>query len=87
MLAVSGYGAWSYIQGLPSEEVIILVADFDGEGGEEFTSTILDRLADATEDDDVKIVSLRQVVIPQMGSDEARKIARKQKAAVMIWGH
>ena len=89
LLSLGGYGAWRHVQNLPNDDVVILVADFSGPDTQNnrVTETILRQLRDATEDyDDVEVVALSQAVSEQAGSDQARKLAEKKKADIMIWG-
>ena len=78
-----------HVQSLPNDDVIILVADFDGPDGQNnrVTETILRQLRDATDDyDDVEVIALGQAVTEQAGSNQARRLAEKKKADIMIWG-
>ena len=86
---MGSYGAWRHVQNLPNDDVVILVADFGGPDmqNNRVTETILRQLRDATEDyDDVEVVALGQAVSEQAGSDQARKLAEKKKADIIIWG-
>lgn len=89
LLTISSWGAWVHMKSLPSDNVVILIAEFDGPNSQNnrVTETILSQLRDVSDKyDEVKIVALGQTVTEQMGSEEARKIAEKKKADIMIWG-
>ncbi len=89
-LLVAGGGlGWRHVQSLPSDEVVILVADFDGPDTQNnrITETILQRLRQKTQDyEDVTVEALEETVTEQAGSEAARAIAKKRKATIMIWG-
>ena len=89
LLTIGGWGAWVHVQHLPNNNMVILIAQFDGPGGQSnrVTETILRQLREATENyEDVEIIALGQAVTEQAGSAEARRIAEKKKADIMIWG-
>lgn len=82
LLSIGSYGTWVHVQNLPDDDVVILVADFDGPNmqNNRVTETIISQLRNATDDyDRVKIVALGQAVTEQAGSKEARKIAKKRR--------
>ncbi|MEM6867808.1 MAG: hypothetical protein AAF528_05440 [Cyanobacteria bacterium P01_C01_bin.121] len=75
ILATAGYLGWQHVQGLPSQTVTILVADFEGPDPQNYrvTETILMKLRDSTEDfSEVKVVALEEQITEQAGSDVAR---------------
>lgn len=89
LLTLSGYGGWRYAQGLPNDEIVILVAEFDGPREEEYrvTETILTNLQAATEGyDAVRVEALGEIVTAQQGSDRARQLGEQRKASIVIWG-
>ena len=88
LLAVGGYGTWVYVQGLP-DEVIVLVAEFDGPDMQNYrvTETILSQLRNATESyDNVQVLMLEDAITEREGSEKARMIAKQKKADIVIWG-
>ena len=89
LLMLSSYASWQYVQSLPNDEVVILVAEFDGKEPQTYrvTDTILRRLKDVTKEyEDVRVEALDKVIREQEGSEAARAIGAKQKAAIVIWG-
>lgn len=89
LLLLAGYFGWQHVQGLPSKEVVILIAEFDGPEGQNYrvTETILSQLRDVTEEyPDVRVEALQEPVTAQMGSDAARELGENRKASIMIWG-
>lgn len=64
MVIAGGWG-WQYAQSLPSDEVVILVADFDGPEAQKnrITETMLQDLRKKTRDyPDIKVDALEEVV-------------------------
>jgi tetratricopeptide (TPR) repeat protein len=89
LLTLSGFAGWLHVQSLPSDKVVILVAEFDGPEGQNnrVTETILSQLREATEEySDVKVEALEKPITEQAGSEAARKLGKKRKATIMIWG-
>lgn len=90
LLSITAYGTWKHVPTLHNDDVVILVAEFDGPDTQNnrITETILRQLREATDGyEDVKIVAFKQAVTEESGgSDEARKIAENRKADIMIWG-
>jgi tetratricopeptide (TPR) repeat protein len=89
LLTLGGFASWQHVQSLPSDKVVILVAQFDGPEGQNnrVTETILSQLREATEEySDVKVEALEKPITEQAGSEEARKLGKKRKATMMIWG-
>ena len=89
LLSLAGVLTWQQVQNLPTNEVVILVAAFDGPEPQNYwvTETIISNLRDETEAyDDVKIATLNQPITEQDGNDAARAAGEKQKATIVIWG-
>jgi tetratricopeptide (TPR) repeat protein len=89
LLVLAGYFGWQHVQSLPSKEVVILVAEFDGPEGQNYrvTETILSQLRDATEEyPDVRVEALEEPVTERMGSAAARELGENRKASIIIWG-
>ena len=90
LMAIGSWIAWVQVRNLPSNDVIILVAEFDEKADQNFgvTERILNRLRDATEDySDVKVEALNKTITEQAGgSDAALAIGKKSKASIVIWG-
>ena len=89
LLTIGSWATWVYVQNLPNDVVVILVADFDGpnEQSNRFTETILRELRNATEEyEGIEVSALGQSITEQAGGDEARRIAEKKKADIVIWG-
>jgi tetratricopeptide (TPR) repeat protein len=89
LLVAASYVGWHQVDNLPSQEVVIVVAEFDGPDPQSYrvTETILSQLRDATADyPDVKLKALAEPVTEQMGSEAARDLGEQQKATIMIWG-
>lgn len=89
VLLLCSYGGWRYVQSLPSDEVVILVAEFDGKDGQSYrvTETVLQRLKDATKSyKNVQIKALGKAIREQGGHEAAREEGKKEKAAIVIWG-
>ncbi len=89
LLTLGGYGGWQYVQSLPTDEIVILVAEFDGPREEDYrvTETILTNLQAATKDyDAVQVKALGETVTAQQGSDKARQLGEQRNAAIVIWG-
>ncbi|MEO1349522.1 MAG: tetratricopeptide repeat protein, partial [Cyanobacteria bacterium J06635_15] len=89
LLLLAGFLTWQQVQNLPTKEVVILVAEFDGPEPQNYrvTETILSNLRDETEThDDVKIATLDQPITEQDGSDTARAAGEEQRATIVIWG-
>ncbi len=86
ILSISGFASWQYFQSLPSKDIIVLVADFEGPDLKNYrvTKNIYDRLSNATKKySDVRIQRLNQVVSE---SEIARSEGEKHKATIVIWG-
>jgi tetratricopeptide (TPR) repeat protein len=89
LLTVAGIAGWSYVQNLPTKDVVILIADFDGPDPQNYrvTSTIYGNLQEATKPyKDVKVKLLGKAIKEQEGSEVAREEGKKQKASILIWG-
>ena len=88
-LTAGGYGMWLRVRNLPSDEIIILVAEFDGPNNQDnrVTETILSRLKEATSNyENVKVKALEKTITEQDGSERAGKLAKEQRASIIIWG-
>jgi tetratricopeptide (TPR) repeat protein len=88
ILALAGFAGWQYVQSLPTDETIVLVADFYNQDTEKddysVTSTIWEKLDNELEGyADVKLERLKQLIDT---SDDARRLGEHQKAAIMLWG-
>lgn len=89
ILSFSGVAVWQYLQRLPSKDIIILVADFDGPDPKIYgvTEKVINQLRQATENyADVKIQALNKSITEQEGSKTARTEGEKRKATIVIWG-
>jgi hypothetical protein len=89
LLVAASYVGWQQVANLPSQAVVVVVAEFDGPDPQNYrvTETILSQLRDATADyPDVKLKALAEPVTEQMGSEAARELGEQQKATIMIWG-
>ncbi|MGH7800686.1 MAG: tetratricopeptide repeat protein [Thermodesulfobacteriota bacterium] len=89
ILAISGYAGWKYYQSLPSDKIIILVADFDGPEPKKYAVTrrIVEQLNNATKEyDDVRIQPLGEVITYREGGEHACKIGKRRKATIVLWG-
>ena len=90
LLAAGGGLGWRHVQSLPSEEVVILVADFKGPDPEKYavTEEILQPLRQEVEKsyEGAKVEGLGRTVTEQDGSKVARAIAERHKATIMVWG-
>ena len=89
ILALTGIGIHSYIQNRPTDEVIILVAEFDGPRSEYYrvTETVLANLRNVVKDyDDIQIMALEYPITESMGPDIARTEGKNAEATIVIWG-
>jgi tetratricopeptide (TPR) repeat protein len=89
LLVAASYVGWQQVANLPSQEVVVVVAEFDGPDPQNYrvTETILNQLRDATAAyPDVKLKALAEPVTEQMGSEVARDLGAQQNATIMIWG-
>jgi tetratricopeptide (TPR) repeat protein len=82
---------WAFLiqQYTPSNDVVILVADFKDPNQDSYAvnDTILKRLRDATEKyKDVRVETLGKVITEKQGRDFAREEGRKRNAQIVIWG-
>ena len=88
ILVVAGFIGWKYYQNLPSDKLIVLVANFDGPDKKYgVTETILSQLRAAVKEyEDVEIQSLDEVITAQAGSSVARARGEDRKAGIVLWG-
>lgn len=92
VLTLAGIGGWQYVQTLPTKDIIILVADFEGPDPQSYrvTETIRKNLENATEPyPDTKVKLLGKVIkdTPEKsGREVAREEGKQRKAAIVIWG-
>lgn len=89
ILAAAGFFGRKYYQSLPSDKIIILVADFEGPDPKNYrvTETIIERLREATEEfDDVWVHPLGEAITTQQGDDYAHSKGKECKASVVLWG-
>lgn len=71
------------------DEMVVLVANFDGPSSQEYrvTDIVLHRLTTALESyDDVRIIPLDRTITEAGGSMAARAEGQKQNATIVIWG-
>jgi tetratricopeptide (TPR) repeat protein len=89
-LTIFGFKSWQYVQNLPSKDINILVADFDGpdsQKGYRVAAIIRDNLRKATTQyANIKVKALEKPITEQQGSEIAREEGKKQKATIVIWG-
>jgi hypothetical protein len=72
-----------------SDELIILVADFEGPESQNYrvTKTIVEQMREAAKAyNDVQVKTLGRAITTQEGSDRARVIGKDQKAGIVLWG-
>lgn len=89
ILAFAGVWGWFYFRSLPSDKVIVLVAEFDGPEPKKYrvTEKILRCLREATEKyDDISIEALNEVITEQDGREIAREKGKNKKASIVLWG-
>jgi len=88
LISVAGFFHWQYVQSLPPNETIILVADFYNQDTENddysVTSTIWERLE--SEIEGYAGVELNRVEQLIDVSEDARQIGEQRKAAMVMWG-
>lgn len=86
ILSILSFVSWQYFQSLPTKDIIVLVADFEGPDLKNYrvTKNISDRLSHATKKySDVRIQRLNKVISE---SEIARSEGKKHKATIVIWG-
>ena len=88
ILTAAGFAGWKYYQSLPSDKIIILIANFDGPDQDYgVTETIIEQLREATREySDVRIQALNKAITVQEGSDVARAKGEERKASIVLWG-
>ena len=86
ILSLSGIAGWLYVQSLPSKNIIVLVADFDGVEPKRYrvTKNIQESLEEAIKPyTNVEVKSLNQTINDKQS---ARVMGEQQKASIVIWG-
>ncbi|NJP09731.1 MAG: hypothetical protein HC866_09780 [Leptolyngbyaceae cyanobacterium RU_5_1] len=89
ILTIAGMVGWQHLQNLPTKDIVILIADFEGPEPQNYrvTETIQENLENAIEEySDVKVKALGKPITRQQGSKVAREEGEKEKAAIVIWG-
>jgi tetratricopeptide (TPR) repeat protein len=89
ILSVSGVVGWQHYQGLPTKDIIVLVADFEQPDSKnlDVTDTLINQLREATKKyRDVKVQPLNKPITEKEGSEVARAEGKKRKATIVIWG-
>jgi len=89
LLTAGGIGYYYHRQSLPSDRVVILVADFDGPEPQNYrvTEIVLACLRQALEEyDDVQVEALGRAITEAEGSTVAWAEGEKHKATIVIWG-
>jgi tetratricopeptide (TPR) repeat protein len=93
ILIIFGFNRWQYVQNLPSNDVTILVADFDGPDPMNYrvSEKIRENLKNGTTSySNVKIKALNKIIKESEkdkdGSEVAHEEGRKHKATIVIWG-
>lgn len=89
IITILGFIGWHYYQSQPPNKIIVLVANFEGPGPENYrvTETIIEQLRGAIKKyDDVEVKTLKKAITAQEGSDLAREEGREQKARIVLWG-
>ena len=89
ILSVSGAVGWQHYQGLPTKDIIVLVADFEQPDSKnlDVTDTLINQLREATKKyRDVKVQPLNKPITEKEGSEVARTEGKKRKATIVIWG-
>jgi tetratricopeptide (TPR) repeat protein len=90
IVTATGFYGWQQYQSRPSDQIVVLVAEFKSLQPEEnyaVTESIIKQLRLATRKySDVKIQPLKKPIPEQEGSEVARKEGKKIKASIVIWG-
>ncbi|MBI2485732.1 MAG: tetratricopeptide repeat protein, partial [Deltaproteobacteria bacterium] len=89
ILIACGFAVWKYYQSLPSNKILILVADFEGPDPQNYrvTETIVEQLRGATKEyNDVKVQALGEPITAQEDNDVARARGKDKKASIVLWG-
>jgi tetratricopeptide (TPR) repeat protein len=88
LVIIIGVG-W-YFWTLPTDKIVILVADFKGAEQDRYlvADTIIRRLREATREySEVVVQSLRRQFTEQEGSTGVREIGKKRQATIVLWGY
>ena len=83
------YLCWQYVERLPPRDIIVLVANFDGDDPKNYrvTEIIRKNLREATKSyADVTIKPLNYTITETEGFEVAEAKGREEKASIVIWG-
>ena len=86
ILTASVWSYRAYLNALPPDKIIVLIADFEGPAPQEYrvAETLKENIALAFKEySDVKVELVRQPFTTQY---DARSIGKKRKAALVLWG-
>lgn len=86
ILALLGFLSWKHFQGVPAQNTIVLVANFDGPEAQKYsvTRTIYSNLVPlASKYPDLEVERLDKTIEDR---EEARAEGKKKKASIVIWG-
>lgn len=89
LLALAGWTAWKYFPPMPpSDDLIVLVADFDGPDPKRsgVTDKVIQKLTETTSPYNIRILALRRTITEADGSAVAEAEGRKHGAVAVIWG-
>lgn len=89
LLSLAGVAGWLYDQSLPAENIIVLVADFDGPEAKTYgvTEAVIRQLRQVTERyTDVEIAAFNRPITEYEGSKVAQTEGKKRKATIVLWG-
>lgn len=81
--------AWGYYQSLPSKEIIVAIADFEGPDPQSYrvTEMLLVHLREVTKEyPEIRIVPIGRSISEKEGSSVAQDEGRKVRATLVIWG-
>ncbi len=90
LFAIAGFFGWKQYQNRPSDQIIILLADFDGPDPKNYrvTENIYERLNQATAgDSSVEVRLLGEIITLHQGSKYARARGEAHKASIVLWGY
>ena len=88
ILTATGFFGWKYYQSMPSDKIIILIANFDGPDKDYgVTDTIFRQLKGLEKKyTDVDVQPLRQTITALDGSEVARVKGKDHTANIVLWG-